>query len=553
MLETQAPWSDFIGLVTSSLLCLALAAFVGSPPPGPVPFKGGAVPLVHPSVASVGESGNVTIRSVRGGYIHVAEQANGPMLERGTVFRFVPTPDQVDADRTLSIPLSLNWHHPLLGLPAAQVVRFAESDGPERIGPERMHTILFQDHGTLPVLSLLVPHGALFDPDTGIMVVGNGIFHAPEKVLVAEARDPRSWKYPGNFHMRGKAWQRSGRMQFIGADGLEIFQTEVNVRINGQMTRSFPQHALRFGFEKPLRVDVFNENVGSGYEGLVLRTAGNDQIKAMLRDPFQHGLCAGLPFEVSGSRTCVVYVNGGYWGVHHLRHRMDEEELARRYGVSKKRITILEDEARLYRGDTMEVVRFEQLADRTYHWDGKDPAERKSLEENLDIDGFFAYMASQMILGNVDWPSQNVKFWKFGGKEKGDAPLDGKWRFIMGDCDLAYGVYASATSDMFMRVKALDVPLTRLFNGMMKAPDLKLRFVQIARDLAQGAFSAKRSTARLEALVMLMAPEMDRHTARWRRPGSVEVWQKEVDVLRTFAAQRAGNILQQLDAFEQVR
>ena len=49
------------------------------------------------------------------------------MLERGTVFRFVPTPDQVDADRTLSIPLSLNWHHPLLGLPAAQVVRFAES------------------------------------------------------------------------------------------------------------------------------------------------------------------------------------------------------------------------------------------------------------------------------------------------------------------------------------------------------------------------------------------------------------------------------------------
>jgi len=553
MQEPRAFWSDFIGLATGALLCLALAAFVGGPPSFPVRSKDGVVPTVHPSVATVDHGGSVTIRSARGGYLRVAEQANGPMVERGTVYSFVPAPDHVAAERTLSIPLSLNWHHPLLGLPAAQVVCFAESERPGTIGPERMHTILFQDHGTLPVVSLLIPQGALFDADTGIMVVGNGIFHAPEKVLVAEARDPKWWKYPGNFHMRGKPWQRNGRMQFISATGQEEFQTEVKVRINGQMTRSFPQHALRLGFEKPLRQDVFNEDVGSGYEGMVLRTAGNDQIKAMLRDPFQHGLCAGLPFEVSGSRTCVVYVNGAYWGVHHLRHRMDEEELARRYGVSKKRITILEDEARLYRGDTMEVVRFEQLANRTYYWDGKDPNKRKALEENLDIDGFFAYMASQMILGNVDWPSQNVKFWKVGGKEIGDAPLDGKWRFIMGDCDLAYGVYASATSDMFMRVKALDVPLTRLFNGMMKAPDLKVRFVQIARELAQGAFSADRSTERLESLVALMAPEMERHTARWRRPGSVAAWQKEVDVLRTFAAQRESNILKQLDAFEQDR
>lgn len=551
MQEPRTSWSGFIGLAFSVLLCFALAAFVGGPPSALVRAKNGVVPMVDPSVATVEKGGIVTLRSARGGYLRVAEQANGPMVERGTEFSFVPTPDHVAAERTLSIPLSLNWHHPLLGLPAAQVVSFAESEGPGTIGPERMHTILFQEHGNLPVLSLLVPEGALFDPDTGIMVVGNGIFHAPKKVLVAEARDPKWWKYPGNFHMRGKAWQRNGRMQFIAANGQEEFQTEVKVRINGQMTRSFPQHALRLGFEKPLLQDVFKENVGSGYEGLVLRTAGNDQIKAMLRDPFQHGLCAGLPFEVSGARTCVVYVNGAYWGIHHLRHRLDEEELARRYGVSKKRITILEDEARLYRGDTMEVVHFEELANRTYYWNGKDPGPRKALEANLDIDGFFAYMASQMILGNVDWPSQNVKFWKYGGKEKGEAPLDGKWRFIMGDCDLAYGVYASVTSDMFLRVKALDVPLTRLFNGMMKAPDLKLRFVQIAREMAQGALSAERSTEQLEALVTLMAPEMERHTARWRRPGSVAAWQKEVDVLRNFAAQREGNILQQLDAFEQ--
>lgn len=553
MRESRGSWNDLVGLAVGTILCLVLWAFVGSAPPDAVSSKKGSVPLIEPEVANVSEGAEVTIRSAHGGYLHVSEQANVPMVIKGTEFSFVPSPDRVLADRTLSIPLSLNWRHPLLGLPAAQVICYAEEKAPGSTGPERMHTFLFEDHGKLPVVSLLVPERALFDPDTGIMVVGNGVFHAPEKVLVAEARDPKWWKYPGNFHMRGKAWERKGRMQVIASNGQEEFQTEVKLRINGQMTRSFPQHALRLGFEKPLLQNVFNEELGTGYEGLVLRTAGNDQIKAMLRDPFQHGLCAGLPFEVSGSRTCVVYVNGAYWGIHHLRHRMDEEELARRYGVSKKRITILEDEARLYRGDTMEVLRFEQLANGTYYWNGKDPGPRKELEKNLDVDGFFAYMASQMILGNVDWPSQNVKFWKYGGKEKGDAPLDGKWRFIMGDCDLAYGVYASVTSDMFMRVKALDVPLTRLFNGMMKAPDLRARFIAIARELAQGSFAAERSTERLEALVALMEPEMERHTARWRRPGSVAAWQKEVDVLRNFAAQREGNILKQLDAFEQER
>ncbi|MEZ4739563.1 MAG: CotH kinase family protein [Flavobacteriales bacterium] len=120
----------------------------------------------------------------------------------------------------------------------------------------------------------------------------------------------------------------------------------------------------------------------------------------------------------------------------------------------------------------------------------------------------------------------------------------------MGDTDLAFGAYADPSTDMFSRVKALDyVPLSQLFLGMMKDPGFKQRFLRIARELATDHFSATRSTTQLDRFLQRLAPEMDRHTMRWRRPGSVDQWNKEVEVVRNFAATREANVLRQLDAF----
>lgn len=511
----------------------------------------GTLPTIFPRTCKASVGDTVVVRSSGGGSLGIATDASGPLVDHGDLVHLPVRPDERDAARTISIPISLNWRHPLAGLPSAQVIRMAERDDRGRYGPERLQTLLFADHGHLPVLSLILPHGALFDPDTGLMVVGNGIFHAPEKLLRIEYHDPKWWKYPGNFHLRGKAWERKGRVQFIGADGEEVFQSEVGVRINGQMTRAFPQHALRLEFPEPVRADIFGEAVKEGYGEVIMRAAGNDQIKAMLRDAFQHDLCKGLPFEVSGHRTCVVYINGAYWGVHHIRHRMDENELARRYAIPAKHITVLEDEARFYRGDTAQATAFKRLAARTAAWDGADRAWADTLERSIDVDGFLSYMAAQMILCNVDWPEQNVKFWRYAGKKPGAPPLDGRWYFIMGDSDLGYGVAADARTNMFSRVNAVDVPITALFHGMMRDPQLKQRFVGLARSLAKGPLSAARSSAELERSIALMAPEMVRHTARWRRPADVATWTGHLDVMRTFAREREAEVLRQLDTYEQ--
>lgn len=527
------------------LLHLALGAR-----PEPLVRGGTALP---PSLMSVGTatdgSVEIRVRTIPGTTAMIANGADGAFTEVQDGLAHV-SPDRREAARLLTCPISLNWRHPLVDLPVATIVRLASRDRTGRLGPEQVITHLEADHGHIPVLSLVIPQGALFDPDSGLMVVGNAIFHAPEKLLDYQYQDPRWWKYPGNFHMRGRAWERTGSLTWQPADTAEGFARRVTVRINGQMTRAFPQHALRIGFEPPLRENIFAEEVGDGYASMVVRSAGNDQIKAMLRDAYQHELCKGASFGVSGHRTCVLYVNGAYWGVHHLRHRMDEEELARRYGVGKKKLTILEDEARFYYGDAEDIPRFERLAYGSRDWNGVGEAWADTLRAHIDTDGFLAYMASQMILGNMDWPQQNVRFWRYRGKPRPGTDLDGRWHFIMGDSDLGFGAHAGPETDLFLRVNAVDVPITRLFKGMMRNERFRTRFIAVARELAMGPLSSARSLATLDRFVNHMAPEMERHTARWRRPADVATWEEHIAVMRNFAARREAYVLDGLERLE---
>lgn len=529
-------------------------AFVGVAWMGDAPKPGAVVPTDPPSdlvpdMAYPRSVQDVVLMAGAPGMAYVAHGADGDFVPWKNGAVVARGADHTAVARLLATPISLNWRHPLVGLPAAEVIRVAGAVPGGRTAA-RMYTLLEQHHGTMPVVSLQLATGALIDPDTGLLVMGNAIFNAPEKVLLAEVRDPKWWKYPGNFHMRGRAWERAGRIQFIDPDGSTAFEGPVHVRVNGQMTRGFAQHALRLSFEDPLHFNLFNEEVGSGYDALILRAGGNDQIKAMLRDVFQHTLCAGLPFETAGHRTCVVYLNGAYWGVHHLRPRLDEREIARRYGIKRKHITILEDEARLYYGDTAQVPRFEHLARRTAQWDGASGGWADTLEASVDVEGFLTYMASQMIFGNMDWPNQNVRFWRYSGQPRQERPLDGRWYFIMGDSDLGYGAQGSPQADMFLRVKAMDVPVTRLFWGMMHAPKFKARFIAIVRELVYGPMAPPRALEALDRIAGSMEPEMGRHTARWRKPSDVATWQSHVEVMRTFAHQRGLAVLEQLEAFE---
>ena len=506
----------------------------------PLQRNTGALPVIAPENAFIKE-GEVISIAAKGGTLSIINGMCDLPIEEGSSTDLIATPDRSCTSRTLAIPLSMKWRHPKEGLPSARVVRAAELDPLGRVGPYRTRTYLFQDHGELPVIALVSDHEGLFDPEKGIMVVGNAIMDDQLETDAHYARDPRWWKYPGNFMGRGRQWERPAYMEMITSEGAPAMSTDLNIRIHGQMTRGFPQHALRLIFEEP--VLPWNDgSIGNAHRSMVLRAAGNDQVKAMMRDAFQNMLCADLPFATSRSWPCVVYINGAYWGVHHLRERIDDDEIALRHGITEEEITILEDAGELYRGSAIEVKNFRRLLKEA---ETIDPGHIDRLSAALDVDGFLTYMASQMILGNMDWPQQNVKYWRYTGTP-GEGVRDGRWYFIMGDSDLSFGAHAGADTDLFLRVRNDPSPVARLFRALMRSPEMEEIFRRKAIGLIEGPFSAERMLAGIDRMHALLSPEMDRHTARWRKPADKEQWEKEVEIMREFARKRPGHVMEQL-------
>ena len=337
-----------------------------------------------------------------------------------------------------------------------------------------------------------------------------------------------------------------------------MWSSDVRLRINGNNTRGFPQHALRVIFEQSLEQPLFGEERGTGFKRVLLRTAGNDQDHAFFRDALQHRLCAGLSFETSACVQSVLFVNGAYWGIHNLRERIDEKEIARRHGLKPKDITIIEDRIVLYEGKKEELKTFSRFLTMTEQWDASGRAFVDSLERRMDVDGFLSYMAAQIILSNTDWPEQNVRWWRYTapspalpreGREHDTAaigPLDGRWRFLMGDSDMGMGLAAPPEYDMFTHIdRHPNAPIARLFKACLRSKELTARFSHTLDSLLRDPLSAGNMEREIVRMRDAIADEMPTHIRRWRRPLTMEAWERHVEDLLTFARLRPAAVKEQ--------
>jgi hypothetical protein len=528
--------------VAIGLFLLLAAAFPGE---RRMPIR--TADLGAPVIAEV--NGRITLVAPAGMEVRYTTDGSepGPWSARWTSTT-VLAPDERNAQRLIRTPSSPQWRTPKPGPMAdAVALRCRLCDGDGRCGPVVGHTSI-RTPSDLPVLALTLDAGGFMDPDTGIYVVGHGIFRDAELAVQRYPRDQKWWKYPGNYQFRGKQWERTAGLELFDDHHERQWAGDVKVRINGNNTRGFPQHALRVSFKEPLDVPVFGAEHGSGFRGLVLRSGGNDQDHAFLRDALQHRLCGDMPFFTSAYRPCVLLVNGAYWGLHDLRERLDDREVARRIGVPRKRITILADQAILYDGDERDIARFTRLLGRAEKWDASAPAFTDSLERYLDLEGFLQYMAAQLILGNADWPDQNVKYWRYtGDPDTVPGPRDGRWRFMMGDSDQGFGDPLGADFDHFARVLSKATPVPRLFKACLRSRAVRVRFRAIVLDQLAGALSPERMDRAVVGMSNDLLPVMPRHIERWRRPVTIEAWRHHVDRLRSFAADRGAHVRRQLD------
>ena len=200
-------------------------------------------------------------------------------------------------------------------------------------------------------------------------------------------------------------------------------------------------------------------------------------------------------------------------------------------------------------GDADEVARFHELVRLAGAGDADGPGFLPAIEAQLDLDGFLSYMAACMLLGQRDWPLRNVRPWRHAGPV-GPGAADGRWRFILNDLDLALGATAGPEGDIFHQLDRRGYPLPDLWRGLMRSAALRVRFITHVGSLLDGPLSTERQLAVVDRFAQAMAPELPRHVARWRKPVSTAAWEREVEVLRTFARERPAAVRRQLAAWQ---
>lgn len=394
----------------------------------------------------------------------------------------------------------------------------------------------------VPVISITVPSGSLFDGENGIYV-------------------------PPNYYNKGSEWERNAYMEVFDTSGNEVVSQTVGLRIHGGFTRIYQQKSMRVyarenvslknGGEKKFKYDFFNGKAvdSSGkaiksYKAILLKNAGDDWYNYFIRDMLCQKIAAPLHVDTIAGQPSVVFINGEYWGVHEIRERYDDNyfkshyDLADSADVAMVEISDDRDHADLSEGEDSDLQDFK---DKFNFVANNDMSVWENYEKAcgyFDIDNLIDYYAINVYFENTDWPFNNIKIWKNKNPEN---KVDGRWRWALSDMDgtfenLRYHVSDTGSAGgaalwRWSRGEAgtlgyllEDEPclMQRFMVSMLKNDDFRHKFESRYRECIDNYFSydavAPIITDLSEKIKPLRAEHKKRYPTSWNKSSYAELF-----------------------------
>ncbi len=388
----------------------------------------------------------------------------------------------------------------------------------------RTSTYLVAESTRLPIVSLSTHPDSLFHPELGLYVVGPNA--APD--------------YP---HYGANFWSERNipvRFEYFDEDRTRRVDQLVDLKIHGgRVSRNMPQRPLRLTARKRhgaelIEFPFFPEKPWlQRFKRLVLRNSGADFLTGQIRDQLFHevALRNGLDIDALGYRPVVVLINGEYWGMMELRERIDEDYLAFNYGVHPDSVLIMEEENFSIQGDS---IHFHILQEYIRAHDMNDPVHYAYVDSLIDIPSLIDYFALEMFAGNVDWTSNNLKYWK-------PSLHTGKWRYLLYDLDATMNLYGWIPIDLdsfyWVLVHRAGFIHSEIYRSLLGNAEFKRTFLNRLADLMNTCLSEKGFAAEIARIRQLTDDETPHHFARWW--GDLGTWEEHHDtIIPHFAAIR---------------
>lgn len=357
---------------------------------------------------------------------------------------------------------------------------------------------------TLDVVSLIVDPDELYNPEDGLLTVGENAIceRIPYKnTIYREFGKIARPAYVEVFTQEtGEAVISQGaKLDLMGDYSLDMPQKSMKVRANAATGSKY--------FEYPL----FAEREFDYYKSFTLRNSGNDCVWTRVSDGVQTRLIEtyiDTDIITLAWKPVVVYINGTYWGHYNMRERKDEYCIAQHEGLDME----LAGDINIVRANSSEV---QGTNDAYLEMRGKikdsspntSQDDRQYLDDNIDIESYLDWFAIKMYFGDSD--PGNILFYRL--------PTEGsKWKCLIFDMD--YGLFSSSFDSPWSYTKEEGMGQQQINNVIFR----KILEVDEYRDLfltKLGLIYQRITTAEMQAMldecVSIIAPEMPIHFERW--------------------------------------
>ncbi len=410
----------------------------------------------------------------------------------------------------------------------------------------------------LPVVSLVLPEKSVFCYYEGIYVPGLRF----DQWRSANWHAHISGGSPANFHNRGIDWERETNFEFFDASGVNALNHRAGLRIHRGYSRSFPQKSLRlyargrYGTTE-FEHQLFPSKDTERFKRFIMRASGNDHNLTFFCDALIQQMVFDRPIDVQHWQPVMTFINGEFWGILNVRDRYDKYYLYYKYGIDPDNVDILEGNASVKEGSSQH---YNNMMDYAAGNDLGDSSHYDHVNTKMDIDNFAEYYAIQIYVNNKDWPGNNIDFLRLRTDAyEPDAPNghDGRWRWMLYDTNFGFIIWGSGPWENTLEFAAEahgpgwpNPPWsTRLYRNLLDNQDFRHKMVNRLADLMNCPFHPDSVLMKIDEMKEKYEPVMPGHIDRWTLIGSMNNWNNQINVMRSFAEQRPGDMKEHIADF----
>lgn len=399
-------------------------------------------------------------------------------------------------------------------------------DGAVPADPLTASYIVNENH-TLDVVSLATDPDNLYSESRGIYVEGPGA--SPE--------------FPHTGANYWMDWEREAHIEFF-TDGDAGFSLGCGIKVFGQYSRAYEKKSLSVFFRDcygaaALTYPVFDNREALCYESLVLRSTGQDRMRALMKDALITSLAddAGV-LDVQAYRPVILYVNGRYFGIYYIREKISEHFLAAHHNVSPDTIDLLQGNGFVNQGNNADYLALIQYV-RSHDLRSKDAYQY--VIDRIDPVSYCDFVIAQIYFGNED--TGNIRYFR-------SSQLDNKWRWILFDTDMGfrnYGIWYNINPKGTGSGQSFS---TTLIAKLLQNDAFRALFLERFAYHMQHTFSTKTVLARIDTFATYLKPEIARNHTHY---GITTSWEGNVEEMRAFVRTRQKALKQEMSTKAEVK